>query len=178
MWYCFMTRPQREVYTTHKLRQHGFGVILLMRPELKRAHRRHRVQTVAKREPEPALRPYVFVDMSAVDSWARLHDVPADIRAVGINGQPPRPLSAAGVAYITSPARGLWRDTEVPKCAPAVTGAPAFSIGDRVQVFGAGFDGLKGAVVDVTGEGARVLLPLFGSVLPVQVPYQSIIKAA
>ena len=178
-WFTFRTPPQREIRTVHTLRQHGFEVIVLMRPELKRAHSRHKVKSVMKREPMPALRPYIFVEMGHSDAWMRLHRAPVDIRAVGINGKPPRALVASGVDYITNPHRGLFLDTDLPdSLGQAEDAVPDYRAGDMVTVYGAGFDGLKGKVVDVRGKDAVVLMALFGREVESTIPVGSAIKAA
>ena len=177
-YYVFRTPPQREVYTTHLLRQYGLDVICLMRPELKRAHRRHKVASIPKRQPVPALRPYIFIDMAPRMAWQRLHLCPVEVRPVGINGKPPKPLSASGVAYISKPQRGLWWDTEAPKSLSADSTEPDFAIDDLVMIYGCGFDGLKGKVVDISGDKAKVLLPLFGSQREVSIPNSAAVRAA
>lgn len=178
-WFTFMTPPQREIRTVHTLRQHGFDVIILMRPELKRFHRNSSKKTVPRREPMPALRPYIFVEMGHSDAWMRLHRAPVEIRAVGINGKPPRALGASGVAYITNPNRGLFLDTALPESFGQVEDAvPDYKAGDMVTVYGAGFDGLKGRVVDVRGKDAVVLMALFGREVESTIPVGSAVRAA
>lgn len=179
-WYVFRCAPQREIATARLLRQYGIEVICLMRPELKRAHRKHSVKTVpTKRQPLPALRPYLFLNMAPRMAWQRLHLCPVDVRQVGINGQPPKPLSAAGVAYITDPRRGLFKDTETPKAFREPSSEPLdYAVDDLVMIYGCGFDGIKGRVVDISGESAKVLLPLFGGEHPVSVPVDSAVRAA
>jgi transcription antitermination factor NusG len=177
-YYVFRTPPQREIHCTHLLRQYGLDVICLMRPEFKRAHRKHKVASVPKRVPMPALRPYIFIDMAPRMAWQRLHLCPVEVRPVGINGKPPKPLSASGIAYITDPGLGLWRDTEAPKSFSSDSTGPAYAIDDLVMIYGCGFDGLKGKVVDITGSEAKVLLPLFGSDREVSIPHSAAIKAA
>lgn len=177
-WYVFRTAPQREIYTTHLLRQYGLDVICLMRPELKRAHRRHKVASIPKRQPLPALRPYIFIDMAPRMAWQRLHLCPVDVRPVGINGKPPRPLSGAGVAYITDPKRGLFKDTETPPAFGGPADGPDYSVGDLVMIYGAGMDGMRGKVINLSDKEAEVLLPLFGSERAVKIPFGSAVKAA
>lgn len=177
-WYVFRTPPQREVYCTHLLRQYGLDVICLMRPELKRAHRRHKVASIPKRQPLPALRPYIFIDMAPRMAWQRLHLCPVEVRPVSIEGKPPRPLSAAGVTYITDPKRGLFKDTEAPPSFGASAEGPDFAVDDLVMIYGCGFDGLKGKVINLSDKDAEVLLPLFGSMMPVKVPHSAAVRAA
>jgi len=173
-WYCFQTAPKREVRTTHDLRQHGLQVVLLMRPELKRAHRAHKVASVPVRKPIPLLPGYIFINMARRDAWACLHTSQAKVRPVGINGQPPRPLNRAGERFIIDPPRGSYQDD----ACPDFESAPEFNKGDRVAVFHAGFDGVMGEVVNVTGQTARVLLQFFGAEREVSVPVSSATRAA
>lgn len=179
-WYVFRTPPQREVYCTHLLRQYGLDVICLMRPEFKRAHRRHKIASIPKRQPVPALRPYIFIDMAPRMAWQRLHLCPVEVRPVGINGKPPKPLSDSGVAYISKPQRGLWWDTEAPKSLSSDSTGPDFGIDDLVVIYGAGMDGLRARVIDIDQDSyeAKVLLPLFGSEREVKIPFNAAVKAA
>jgi transcription antitermination factor NusG len=176
-WFVFQTAPQREVQTARMLRQYGIETIVLMEHSLKRRHRKHKVATQPDRLPVPSMRGYIFLDMSpsATGSpWARLHACPVTVRPVGINGRPPRPLSDYGVSYITNPSRGTYHDTAVPR----FQSAPDLKAGERVAVFHSGFDGVTGEVVSVTGNKAKILLPLFGSEFEVTVPVGSAVRAA
>ena len=171
-WYCFRTRPNREVVTTHALRQAGFRVILLMQPPLVKAHRKHKhpgkTRLPPKRQPLPALRPYIFVDMSAPDAWKRLHEERAEVAAVGIDGQPPCPLSKAGLRFIQLSNREMFHDEDWPKYsklppAPAYDAARiAVAPGDEVRIGAGPFTGFEGRCVDIRGDEAKVLVMLFG----------------
>ena len=175
-WYCFRTPPLREIRTVHTLRQHGFDVIILMRPERRRAHRKHNIKTVFKREPYPALRPYIFVDMSSPDAWARKDVAPVNIHPVAINGHVPRPLSKEGVKYIMRSNKDQFHDTDWEKFDELPTAEDDFepvnySDGDKVKITQGPFRGYEVEVANVSGREARVLLPLFGgSVDTVKIP--------
>lgn len=167
-YYVFRTPPQREVYTTRLLRQYGLDVICLMRPELKRAHRRHKVASIQKRQPLPALRPYIFVDMAPEYAWKRIHEVPVDVRPVGINGRQPRPLSNAGVEYITLSHKDQFPDQDWGKFSQ-LPDPPAYDVvqvkyapGDQVVVKDGPFTAFEGKCVDISGQEATVLIHLFG----------------
>lgn len=185
-WYCFRTRPNREIVTTHALRQHGFDVILLMQPPLARAHRKHKVKTRVplKRQPLPALRPYIFVDMGAPDAWKRLHMARADVAAVGIEGRPPCPLSSAGLRFIQASNKTLFHDHDWPKYSK-LPPAPAYDAaripvapGDAVRIGAGPFTGFEGRCVDITGDDAKVLMMLFGRETLSRVPARSLRLAA
>ncbi len=178
-WYCFRTRMNREVRTVHALRAAGFDVILLMRPEFKRAHTKHHHPSVLKREPLPALQPYIFIDMSAPDAWPRLAEEGL-VKAVGIEGAPPQPLSRAGVKFIHQSHKALFQDRDWPRFSQ-LPPEPAwdvsrveFSPGDVVSVRGGPFTGFEGRCVDIAGDAAKVLIPLFGRENVTRIPVASL----
>lgn len=53
-----------------------------------------------------------------------------------------------------------------------------YCVGDEVEIDAPGLDGLRGKVLSLNADEARVLLPMFGSEHEVQVPIDAAVKAA
>lgn len=184
-WYPFTTGPQEETKSADILRERGFECIVLMVPNYKRAHRRHRVASVAHGV-APAMRSYLFLEMGAGDAWRRFHEAPVNMRPMmttiraGKEWQRvPRKLRPHEVEYITHPSRGMFFDTDVPADFLKPESAVAnYEAGDVVKLFGGGFDGWVGTVVSIKGGKADVFIPDGKLTSRVTVPVGSAVRAA
>jgi transcription antitermination factor NusG len=183
-WYSFTTAPQEEVESAKTLRDRDFEVIVLMHSHKKRAHRRHRQASVVVTS-LPAWRSYLFVEMTASDAWARLHEAPVNmhpmyetIRVAGEWQRVPRKLRPHEVEYITNPLRGLYLDTDAPAVRCLDDNAPLdYGVGDCVKIQDGPFQGFEGPVASITGRQASVLLVLFAREVKATVSVGSAVRA-
>ena len=173
-WHLLLVRPQAEMAVERRLTvEAGIKAFVPVRSVLRHPSRRSRSWRVEKvRRTYPAIPGYVLALLPWPINWHRwLADTSPHIRGVlAVNGEP-RALRPAEVEQL----HGCC-EVEPDEYAVMETHYE-YSPGDVVQVVGGPLYGQTGAVQEIRGGDARLLLRLLGGDVQATIPAHNLAKA-
>lgn len=153
---------KRVFVPEHILRKAGFAVFL---PVKKVWCRKHRFTTEQELVPFPVVADWLFVGWSI--HQARWHEIAALKVVTGVMGSDGRPVRIKGSTVAKLMRR--WGDGVPPSVKRvAVDARQGLVAGDQVKVLSGAFEDFTGEVIDVSGEGARVAIDIFGRSTPAE----------
>lgn len=150
-WYCFSTEPQREVASSLLLQRAGYRTAVPCEVKYVRKSR------YGRRKPRqiPILTSYILIhfdDEPVV--WPLFNRFKFLKRVVTVDGRP-APITEAVLATLEERQSKNHRRS--------------FGVGDNVTVFG-DYSGCEGRIEEISGDLARLDLPLLGAKRRVAVP--------
>lgn len=162
-WYAIVVVPGREFVAQKILRRYGLSTFVPVRREWRRRNKYVREKELQTYVVAPR---YVFGGFDACPLWFDLFALPNVSGVVGFLDEPARIPSHAMARLIRKTGGGL----NAPQVQKFMRTHHEFSLGQVVEIIGGPFEGRKVPVVELSGARAKVLVELFGTDTPIEVP--------
>lgn len=169
-WYAVMVRAGQEFAVEALLERRGLVAIVPMITQWRRVNRfvkrKHQVQY-------PLLARYVLVGFEGAPRWDIVFGLTMVQSVVGVGEVPWRMQGRQVAKFLIE-----LGEVVAPEEQRHMATHHEFAEGDEVEVIGTAYDGHVVRVHRIEGAAARLLLPLFGTQMEVQVPLANLVKSA
>lgn len=170
-WYALRVSPQKEFVVQRILSNCHYLAVAPAKSEWRKLNKYRK----GKRRVEyPVMYGYVLIafPQGAQPPWFNILNFHIVNSVVGFNG---RPLK---LEYVEDALARWGQSLSAPEIQKYMRTHGEFAVGDEVQVFAGGIDGVHGKVLDINEREAKVLMKFLGSEYEVRAPLDGCVKAA